>query len=158
MVGFALAWTVGWIIAGSVLLAAAPRVTRRVTQSLRERPLASSLVGILLLLAVPLACVLLLVTVVGIPLGLISIALYLVLLPLGFLATAAALGDAVVERKGAPAHTSRRVLAVVVAIALMAALLFLPWLGWLVALLAVLFGVGAITLAFVAGRRQPLPA
>lgn len=159
MLWWGAAWIVGWVAAGAVLLVAAPRVTRRVTDALRARPLASSLFGLLLLLGLPLLIVLLMVTVIGVPLGLLSIALYLVLVPIGTLASAAALGDWALARRGASARTSRRVLAMALALVVLFALALVPYVGWLVWMLSVLFGIGAIALAFARGRRDAaLPA
>jgi cytoskeletal protein CcmA (bactofilin family) len=151
-----IAWVVGWIVAAAVLLALAPRAARRVTQTLRAKPVVSPLLGLAWLVGLPLVAVLLIVTVVGIPLGVFAIAALMALIPLGGLAAAAGLGDSVVERRG-PAKTWQRVLATALALLLLFALARLPYIGWLVWLLAPLFGIGAIALAgFGARRSQPM--
>jgi len=152
--GASVLWVIGWIATAAVLLAIAPGAWRRVTQALRARPLAAPLLGAALLVGLPLATLLLLISVVGIPLGLLVIATSLVLILLGCLATAVALGDLLAERTG-PARTWRRVLATAVVLLVLFALGRLPYVGWMVWLAALLFGTGAIALAmFGAGRRR----
>jgi hypothetical protein len=153
--GLQVAWVIGWIVAAAVLLALAPRASRRVTQALRAKPVVSPLLGLAWLVGLPLVALLLIVTVVGIPLGALALIAWVALIPLGGLAAAAGLGDLVVERRG-PARTWQRCLAATLALLLLFALAQLPFMGWLVWLLALLFGVGAIALAaFGAHRPQP---
>ena len=142
------------ILSAAVLLAIAPRASRRVTQALRSRPIVSPLLGVVLLAGLPVAALLLLVTVVGIPLGIVAIAALLALLPLGLLAAAAALGDAVVERR-TPAGTWKRIFATALALLLLFALTRVPYVGWLVWPLALLSGIGAIGFATFGARRTP---
>lgn len=156
--GASVAWLVGSIVAGVVLLALAPRVSRRVTQALRARPVISPLLGVALFVGLPLVAVLLMITVVGIPLGLLAIVVLMALILLGYLATAAALGDALVERRG-PAKTWQRLLATALALLVLFVLGQLPYVGWAVWLLALLFGSGAIALAVLGARRsRPVPS
>jgi hypothetical protein len=154
--GVLVAWVIGWIIAAALLLALAPRASRRVTQVLRARPIAAPLLGMALLVGLPLLELLLVVTLVGLPLGVLVAAAWLALATLGCLAAAAALGDAVVERR-APARTGPRALAAALALLVLFALARLPYVGWLVWPLALLFGAGAIALAAF-GARRSLPA
>ncbi len=145
-------WLLGWIVAAAVLLALAPQASRHVAQTLRARKLLSPLIGVALMLGLPTLALMLLITVVGIPLSLLTGLLLLALMLLGALATAMALGDAVVERRG-PARTGARILATALALLLLFALGWLPYVGWLVWLLAVLCGAGAIALAAFGARR-----
>ncbi|MCL4183767.1 MAG: hypothetical protein KJ011_10010 [Burkholderiaceae bacterium] len=156
--GASIVWLVGSIVAGIVLLALAPRASRRVTQALRARPVASPLLGAALFVGLPLVAVLLMITVVGIPLGLLAIVALMALFLLGYLATAAALGDSLVERRG-PAKTWQRLLATALALLVLFVLGQLPYVGWAVWLLALLFGSGAIALAVLGARRsRPAPS
>lgn len=158
-IGFGLAWAAGWIVAGALLLAAAPRVTRRVTLAMRDKPLASPLLGIALMIATPIVVVILAATVVGLPLGLLWALAFVLLVPLGYLATAAALGDRLAERRErVAAKTWRRALAMALALLVLTALTWLPYVGWLIALLTVPFGIGAMLIAFRRARRDAAAA
>lgn len=151
--GALIVWLVGSIIASTVLLVLAPRASRRVTQALHERPVTSPLLGVALLGGLLLTAVLLIITVVGIPLGVLAIAALIALIPLGYLVTAAALGDALVERTGS-AKTWQRLLATALALVVLFALGQLPRVGWVVWPLALLFGTGAIALAALGAYRS----
>jgi hypothetical protein len=159
-IGLGLAWAAGWIVAGALLLTAAPRVTRRITLAMRDKPLASPLLGIALMIATPIVVVVLAATLVGLPLGLLWALAFVLLVPLGYLATAAALGDRLVERRGHPAaaKTWRRALAMALALLVLTALLWVPYVGWLIGLLTVPFGIGAMLIAFRRARRDAAAA
>ncbi len=150
--GLSLAWIVGAIVAAAIVIAMMPTGARRVTQALRARPIAAVLLGLALLVGLPIASVLLVITVIGIPLGALILATLLALVVLGYLAAAAAIGDAIVERRHA-AGTGRRIIATAVALVMLAVLAQLPYVGWAVWLLALLAGSGAIALAVFARKR-----
>ncbi len=149
-----IAWIIGAIVAAAIVLALTPTGTRRVTRALRERPIGALLLGLALLVGLPVAAVLLIITVIGIPLAALILAALLALVALGYLATAAALGDAFVERRSM-SSTRRRILATSLVLIVLAVLARLPYVGWAVWLLALLAGIGAIALAVFRPRRGP---
>ena len=105
----------------------------------------------------PVACLLLLASVVGVPLGLILAVLYAILLYWGRIFVAAWIGEAIFRLfRAAPGPAWTFLLGLVVYYPLVV----IPLLGWLVVALAVLFGLGAELIArkefFVAARRQEL--
>lgn len=143
---------VGGAVSAAVLVALAPGAWRRVSQALRARPVVAPLLGLALLVVLPLAIVLLMISVVGIGLGLLALLALIALILLGTLASAIAVGDLLVERRG-PAGTWLRMLAAMVWVLVLFGLGYLPYVGWLVWLLLLLFGTGAIVLAIArAGR------
>lgn len=152
--GVLVVWLIGTLVAGVALLALAPRASRRVTQALRASPVASPLLGMALIAGLPLAALLLMITVIGIPLGALALLVLMALILLGSLTTAAAIGDALVERRG-PARMWQRALATALALLILFALGQLPYVGGVVWLLALLFGAGAIGLAGWRARRIP---
>lgn len=156
---FALLWLAGWIVVGVVVMALAPGLARRVAATVQNRTGMSLLAGCAVLIGVPIAIFLLMITLVGIPLGLLALGLYLVLLPLGYLASAFAIGDWLllrIRRGGEPAMRHRLLMLVAVLVGLFV-LTRIPFIGGLIAILLVLAGIGSIVLAAVTGQRGTAP-
>jgi cytoskeletal protein CcmA (bactofilin family) len=157
-------WRVGgWLWTGVLLLlaalvaSAAPRLSRASAATLDERPLASLVVGLALLLGVPLAALLLFVTLIGIPFGLLVLALYPLMLLAGYVVAAVALGGLVLQRwrPGAAVDPGWRVAAALLAMTALALAGRLPAVGGLIAALAVLAGLGVLWLQWRGGSRPP---
>lgn len=89
------------LLFGWLTLALAPNHTKRVTERLRQRPLASFFGGLLVQLLILPVFVLLLVTVVGIPLAILALPfIVLVGLLLGFVACSRIVGESLLGRDG----------------------------------------------------------
>jgi cytoskeletal protein CcmA (bactofilin family) len=146
-------WTVGLMVLAGVLIAALPAVSARVSTTLRARPGLSLLFGFIALVCIPVAAVVLLITVIGIPLALLALALYLPLLLIGYVAAGIGVGDWTLQRfkSDAAERLWWRIGAAATAVLLLALLARLPWVGGIVALLALLIGLGALLLQL----RQP---
>ncbi|MGE0800495.1 MAG: hypothetical protein AB7G13_22020 [Lautropia sp.] len=151
-VGATLVTVAAALLAAAVLLWLVPRAARRAGRSLRARPVAAPLAGVATLVGLPVVAVLALITVVGIPLGLFAGLVLLGLLLTGALVTAVAIGDAIVERRGAGNGWQRWLAAAVVLLGL-CLLAQLPYLGWILWPLATVFGAGAVAIAAIAARR-----
>ena len=151
-----LVGVLGWGLLAAVLLAVWPGVTAAVSDTLRGRAGRSLLLGFALLVCVPVAVLLLAITLVGLPLALLALAAYLALLPLGYVLTAIGLGDWALRRwrAGTAAGRGPRIAAACLAVLALAGLRALPFVGGAVALLAVLAGLGAIVLR----ATRPAPA
>ncbi len=112
--------------------------------------------GALLLIGVPIVAVIVLI--VGLLIGgwwlaLIALVLYGMVLVLGYIVAGLRLGRWVLAWIGRPeAHL---ILALLVGLALLTLLGLLPYIGFVVALLAVLFGMGALVWALVRTRQMP---
>lgn len=74
---------VGFVIVGLIVLALLPRLRFSFQQAVVEKPWQTPLIGLVILLVVPIASVLLMVTVIGIPLGFVSLLLYPLAIYLG---------------------------------------------------------------------------
>jgi predicted acyltransferase (DUF342 family) len=148
-------WLIGWIVAGSVLLALWPGFTRAVTDAALRRPWIALLTGFVVLVCAPIAVLLLMITVIGIPLALLAICLYVALLPLGYLASAATIGEWVLSRmrQGAEIVMRQRILMLIGVLVVLFVLSRVPWLGGVVKSLAVLVGVGGLVMAAAARHR-----
>lgn len=151
----ALLWSIGWMIAGGILITVWPGFTGAVTETARLRPGLSLLVGVLVLIGVPVTIVTLVVTVVGIPMALLLFALYLIWLPLGYVAAAAAAGEWVLRRFRAsrPVVTRERIFTLAGALLVLLLLTQIPVAGKLIALLVLLAGTGSLTIVAIARRR-----
>jgi hypothetical protein len=137
----------GLLVAGVVLYLLLPRFTVAAAATIGSDPWKSLGLGFALLVATPVAVVLLLVTVIGIPLGLALLALYFVLLLVGFLMAAFFLSDlglrAVHWRT--PPSGGMRLLFFLAALVVLWLVRLVPFLGGWVLFVALLLGVGAWT-------------
>jgi hypothetical protein len=107
----------------------------------------SILIGFIGIVCIPVAVVILLVTVVGIPLAMALLAAYFLLLLFGYASSGVAAGGLALRRL-APQRSSLgwRVLAAAVCMALIILAGRIPILGGIVVLVALLTGVGALLL------------
>ena len=148
--------------AGMLFFMLFPRVGSAGVDTLRAQPWRSLLIGAGLVLAMPLAAILLLVTIIGAPIGVALGAVYVVVLVAGLLTTAEYLGE--LEVKWLHAGTVSPALTVFRSIVLGALTLALlrSVLGDWTALPAMLFGLGAYGLwtyrYYAGGSAAHLPA
>jgi cytoskeletal protein CcmA (bactofilin family) len=140
-------WTVALVLLAALLLVALPGFHGRVGRTLQQRPGLSVLLGVVWLVCAPVALVLLLLTVLGIPLALLGATLYVLLLPLAYVSTAIAAGDWALRAWRASALTwAWRFAAATLVLVLLSQATRVPWLGGTIVLLALLAGLGALTL------------
>lgn len=125
-----------------------PRFTVLAARTIGTHPFKSLGLGLLLVTAIPVLAVLCMITILGIPLGLIIFVVYAVALLLGFGLTAFYVGDV-----GAQAfmgrHARRRRVRVVFLVLALGVLLLarhVPVIGGAIIALAVLWGLGALSL------------
>jgi cytoskeletal protein CcmA (bactofilin family) len=134
----------GLALAALVLVLLFPRTAVRAARTIGTDPWKSLGVGFALLVAVPAAGVALAATVIGIPLGLALLALYAVGLLAGFLTGIVFLGDLALRPLSRDPGATVRVLSVILAVAVLALLQWVPGLGAGLAWLAVVLGLGAL--------------
>jgi len=142
-----LRWTLEalWLLVlGFVVEAVLPRASVRVVEEV-WRAGRNLLVGFVLLVTVPVAAVLLLLTVVGIPLGFLALGLYAATLYLGQVFTGRRIGEELLKR-ALRTSTVSPYAATAVGVLVLVALFTLPWVGWIVRMGAALLGFGAIWL------------
>jgi cytoskeletal protein CcmA (bactofilin family) len=148
------AWTVGLMLLAALLLALLPGASANVARTWRAHAGFSLLAGFVLLVCVPVAVLLLLISIIGIPVALAVIASYLALLPVAYVASAIGAGDWALQRwqpqRGA--QVLWRIGAACLALLVLALLGWVPVLGWVIAFLALLAGLGAMLLQFTPWR------
>jgi hypothetical protein len=141
----ALLFVAAFAIAGLVLYLLFPGAAARAAEEVRRRPLLDAALGFGILIGTPFAVVLLFVTGVGWLLGLVLLVLYVASLTTGGLIGSYALTEMALAaaRKSATSKVVHA-LALVGVIVLVGVLQAVPVLGWLLALLLLLWGLGAI--------------
>jgi hypothetical protein len=147
------------VLAGLLLAAIASRQVREAEQLISRDPLMTFVVGFIGVIAIPVAAVLLLVTVVGAPFGL---AVLFGALPIlgyaGYLVAAIWVGEWIVRSFGSGSRPERPYLAAVIGVVTLGLVGLVPFLG-LIVTVASLLGFGAlIRLGFRAMRGTPRPS
>ncbi len=139
-------WIAGLMLLAGMLVAVMPGFFGAVATGARRRFGWSLLLGFALVISVPVAVVLLLVTGIGVALALLVAALYLALLLVGYVSAAISVGEAVLQRwkPGRAAALSWRVGAAVLGVLAIALLARIPVLGALVWFVALIAGTGAL--------------
>lgn len=149
-------WTIGLVLIAAALSLALPEASRRVAETLLDRPVLSLLLGFVALVCIPAAALVLLITVIGIPLALLALLLYLALLLVGYISAGIGAGHWAL-RRFSPTHSAHQAWRIGAAASGMLAIALLgrlPWLGGLIVFAALIAGIGALTLQL---RRRPQP-
>lgn len=145
-VGSTILFSIHLLLAGILVVVFMPRVEQSVIETLRAQPGRSFLAGFVLLVTVPVAAVLLVISVLALPLGLMLGALYAIALFAGVLTTAFFVGDAEARLfKFGPVMTRGQQLLLLLAGVLTLAVVR-SILGGVVVLISMLFGLGALML------------
>lgn len=146
------------LIAGVVLVLIMPRAAANVADGVRRAPLASLLIGLALLVLLPIALVLLLITVVGIPVALIGLAFYLSALYLSQVFVGLAIGRALLPAAWGEDGRGFNLLAMTIGVILLALLRLIPvpFVSGAIAALTAMFGLGAIVVGLRRARRRAL--
>jgi cytoskeletal protein CcmA (bactofilin family) len=140
--------SLGMVLLGAVLVLGMPRFSREAAAAIRGKPWQALGLGVAMLVGVPVALVVLVVTIIGIPLALLLAFAYGALLLLGYLVAAIFVGDFVLERIDARKLESVwwRALFMLLAMVAIALLRLVPVVGDLAWCLLFLAGIGAFTL------------
>ena len=151
-------WTMGLMLLAGIIAGALPGTSGRMAQELRERPWMTLLLGLIALTSIPVAAVLIMVTIIGIPIGIIGLLGYAVLLLIGYVWLSVVLGGLLLERvkPETAAITAWRVGAAVLTMLAIALLVRLPLAGGVVKLAVLACGVGMIV-AVIYRRTRPEP-
>ena len=150
-------WTAGLMAIAALIVLGLPAESTRLVETLRTRFGMSLVMGLVVLACVPVAAVILLVTIIGIPIAVLAILAYFVLLLLAYVVAGIALGD-VVLRRAKPERAGViewRVFFAMLGMFAVSLAARVPWIGELVLLAAILVGLGALALQL---RRDAKPA
>jgi cytoskeletal protein CcmA (bactofilin family) len=125
-----------------------PRFTVRAARTIGSDPVKSLAVGLLLFATIPVLAILSMITILGIPLGIIIFVCYSIALLVGFVLAAFYLGDVGAQAfmgRGATRHLVR-VVFLVIALGVLLLARQIPFIGAVVIVVAVLLGLGAMSL------------
>jgi len=149
-------WTAGFMLIAAIMAAALPGPSQRLARELRERPWITSFIGFLALMSVPVAAVLMMVTIIGIPLGILALFAYAALLLVGYVWLTVVVGGMLLDRirPEAAARTAWRVGAAVLTMLVLGILVRVPFVGDTLRFLATGVGVGMVVAAMF---RRPQP-
>jgi hypothetical protein len=152
-------WITGLMLLAAIIAGALPGPVRRMEDELRTRPWLATLLGIVALIGIPIAAVIVMVTIIGIPLGLLGILGYVALLLIGYVMTSVVVSGMLLDRYKAEAatRTAWRVGAAVLAMLVIASAAHVPYVGGFIALTALVVGVGVIVGAIVHRRQATTP-
>ncbi len=148
------------LLVGVIMLVAFPKFSAATVHTVRSDPWKSLALGFCLLLCLPAAAILFMITVIGIPLGVAVLLFYPVMLLLGLVTGALFLGDWVVTRiagrRGVVVKPGWRYAALSAALLALLLLCKIPLAGCVVAFLVTLFGLGAFWICAYRGylRRE----
>lgn len=150
-------WTGMLLVLAALLAGALPGPSQRLALELRERPWVAVLLGFLALTAIPVAAVMLMLTIIGIPIAILALVFYAGLLLVGYVWLAVVLGGLVLDRfrPEIAAVTAWRVGAAVLSMLVLALLVRLPLVGGSLRFLAVGVGIGMIAAAVFRSRQPP---
>jgi hypothetical protein len=145
-------WLLGFLVAGAVAVAIAPRLAEQTAERLREQPGRSAIVGLLWLLIIPVLAGLVALTGIGLPLALLTGAVSLVLVYLARAVLALWLGRRVLGLRVRPG-VGGAIVGFLAGAIILVLVTQLPGIGFLVTLAATVFGLGALLVELQARRR-----
>ena len=146
-------WLAAAFVSGMLLLWVLPALRRMPLDDLRAM-LQSAGVGFLVLIAMPVAAVLLCVTLIGLPAGLVMGAVWALGLYASKIVVAHFLGSALLRPKGQ--DLGAMALPLLVGLLLVLIAVSLPYVGWVINLLLVIIGLGAIGLVLFRSARSSI--
>ena len=133
------------LVIGIIIVLFAPKRVEAVTESIRTRPWASLGWGTVILVAIPIAVLIVCITIIGLPLGLITLALYTIVIYLTQLFVGLLIGQLIVGAfRGVVETRAALVGAMALGLAILRLLILIPFVGFFFGLATVLFGLGAI--------------
>lgn len=151
-------WTAGLMVLAAIIAGVLPGPTRRMAAELREHPWTAPLIGFIALTCIPIAAVIIMITIIGIPIGLLALLGYVALLLVGYVWLSAVVAGLLLDRYQ-PQHAADTAWRVVAAMAVVLALGIVarvPFVGGWLAFVALVVGVGMVVAAVF--RREPAPA
>lgn len=143
----------GFMAVGLVLLSLFPALRRRTPEVVATKLWQAPLAGFLVLIATPVAAIIMMITVIGVPLGLITLIAYPVLIYTSQVLIAWGAGSLLAERVPALQNQSWPVLLLIGAL-LTTILMEVPFFGGIVAAASLCYGLGTIWLMIT--ERSPV--
>jgi len=145
----AVLWLIGLFVFGVALTWLSPAFSADAARRAWSDPFAALGLGFALLVAMPVAAGIAIITIVGIPLGASALAIYPVLLLTGYLTGVAAVAQRLRQTLGpkSPPSPTARLLWLAVTLTALLVIGLIPFLGWLLSAWVLLAGMGGLVLA-----------
>jgi hypothetical protein len=131
-------------IVGLVVILLASRRLAAMAGSIQSHPWLSLGWGAILLFGVPIAAVIVMITVIGLPLGLIALVLYAIAIYLSQIPVALLIGKLIIRPRGEMDSKGLMIGAFALGLVILSLLTLIPFVGWFIGLLVVLFGLGSM--------------
>jgi hypothetical protein len=154
-------WTATLVLLAALAAGAMPAASTRMTQELRARPWMAPLLGFIAITCIPVAAVLVMITIIGIPIGILALFAYAALLLVGYVCVSVVVSGLLLERVKveSAALWAWRAGAAALVMLLLALLTRIPFVGGVILFAALVFGVGLIVAAvFRKGEAPPVVA
>ncbi len=143
-------------IYGTVLLLAFPRLTVTASNQLLQSPFMSIAMGIVFLIVVPIAAILVMITVVGIPLGLISLLLNGIALFSAQVFVSLTIGRLILSFFADGKRRLVQFFGLLIGLLILFGFSFIPYAGPWVPLVVVILGFGGLMMAIGRLRHEPV--
>jgi cytoskeletal protein CcmA (bactofilin family) len=136
------------LLFGIIIVLLMPNLSNKLSDSIKKEFWKNLLFGLLALIVIPIAAILIAFTLIGIPITIILILLYVLAIFIAPIFAALLVGKLILKKQ------KNLILPVVVGIVIYAVLVSIPILGGLVKFVAVLLGLGAMTLAIFSIKKK----
>jgi cytoskeletal protein CcmA (bactofilin family) len=150
------------LLVGVIMITAFPKFSAGAARTVQSDPWKALALGFCLLLCLPVAAILFMVTIIGTPVGIVVLLLYPVMLLLGFVTGALSLGDQVAiliaKRRGGAVKPGWRYAALSASLLALLLVCKVPLVGCVAAFLVLLFGLGAFWICAYRGYLLQRPA
>jgi hypothetical protein len=144
----ALMFACGLFVIGALIILMSPAGVSSASGQIRSRPLQALLTGFALIVCVPVAAILAMVSVIGIPVGILLMLMWPIVVMLGYLAGALFVGDALAglfsRDRGHSANRGLRISGLAIVLAGVTVLAQVPIVGAVLILALLFFGTGAL--------------
>jgi cytoskeletal protein CcmA (bactofilin family) len=147
LIGFLMA-----LVTGLIIILIAPRRSASVADAIRNRPWASLGWGAVVLFAIPIAVILVCITVIGIPVGLMVLVLYAIAIYISQVFVGLLIGRLIIRRFRERESRAIMVGALALGLAILTLLGLIPYVGFWIGLAVALFGLGAMLISQTAFR------
>jgi len=157
--GFFILLSTSIFLLGLMLVIFLRGFSEQAITTLRFKPVRSLLLGLLVFFGIPLFAFFVMFTIIGIPVGIAIFLLLPFLLILSLTTTSLGISDWLLNKKNESKKTGQRLLLLAVGVILLIIVGFIPLIGGLLIFLALLIGLGAVTVTIItrlSGRPKEL--
>ncbi len=132
---------------GLVMILLMPGFAGRTSKYFSSRMLISLLYGLLILIVMPIACVLAMITLIGLPVGIVGLVSYFILLYVAKVVASLSVGSAIIGRR--KNTVSALVLSLALGLLITELITSIPLIGWFVNLILITVALGAMMYWFM---------